>query len=135
MRFSLSWRLCAIALAIGIAGCAAPPPPPVAGHPLTSDSPAFLRLPNLDANQTPVRVGVILPLNAGPPAARALAAAMVKAAELALFDSKNPNIILITADEGATPDDAAAAASRLLAQGAEVIIGPLFGPSVAAVAP
>lgn len=144
----LSWRLCAIALALGIAGCVAPkpappppppapvlPPPPVAGHPIISDSPAFLRLPNLDPNQTPIRVGVILPLNAGPPAARALATAMVKAAELALFDSKNPNIVLITADEGATPDDAAAAATRLLSQGAEVIIGPLFGPSVAAVAP
>ena len=31
--------------------------------------------------------------------------------------------------------DAAAAAQQLLAQGAEVIVGPLFGPSVSAVAP
>ena len=146
-----SLRLCAIALACGIAGlasCTTPkppppppapvvvlPPPPVAGHPMTSDSPAFLRLPNIDPNQTPVRVGMILPLGSGPPAARALAAAMAKAAQLALYDAKNPNIILMTADEGATPQDAAAAAAKLLAQGAEVIIGPLFGPSVTAVAP
>jgi branched-chain amino acid transport system substrate-binding protein len=147
----LSLRLCAIALACGIAGlasCTMPtkpspppapvvvlPPPPVAGHPMTSDSPAFLRLPNIDPSQTPVRVGMILPLSGGPPAARALAAAMAKAAQLALYDAKNPNIILMTADEGSNPEDAAAAATKLLAQGAEVIIGPLFGPSVTAVAP
>jgi ABC-type branched-subunit amino acid transport system substrate-binding protein len=41
----------------------------------------------------------------------------------------------MTADEGTKSDDAAAAATKLLAQGAEVIIGPLFGPSVTAVAP
>ena len=41
----------------------------------------------------------------------------------------------MTADEGASPADAAAAASKLLDQGAEIIIGPLFGPSVTAVAP
>src|ERR1700761_6627982 len=113
-----SYRLCAIALAVGIAGCAgerpppAPPPapvavappPPVAGHPLTSDSANFLKLPNLDPNQTPVRVGVILPLNSGTQATRTLAGAMLKAAELALYDAKNANIVLMTADEGTKPD-------------------------------
>ncbi|HWY62715.1 MAG TPA: penicillin-binding protein activator [Rhizomicrobium sp.] len=147
---AVSWRLCAIALACGIAGlasCVAPkpppppppvvvlPPPPVAGHPLSSDSPDFLRLPNLAPGQTPVRVGVILPFGSSTAATRNLAAAMLKAAQLALYDSKNSNIVLITADEGSKPDDAAAAADKLLAQGAEVIIGPLFGPSVSAVAP
>jgi ABC-type branched-subunit amino acid transport system substrate-binding protein len=41
----------------------------------------------------------------------------------------------MTADEGTRPDQAAAAAQKLLDQGAEVIVGPLFGPSVSAVAP
>jgi ABC-type branched-subunit amino acid transport system substrate-binding protein len=148
---AVSLRLCAIALTCGIAGlasCAMPkpappppppplvlPPPPVAGHPLNSDSPAFLRLPNIDASQAPVRVGMILPFANSTAATRNLAAAMLKAAQLALYDSKNPNIILMTADEGSKPEDAAAAATKLLAQGAEVIIGPLFGPSVTAVAP
>ena len=147
---AFSHRLCAIALVCGIAAsCVAPkpeappppppvaalPPPPVAGHPLSADSPAFLRLPNLAANQTPVRVGVILPLAGGAAATRTLAAAMLKAAQLALYDAKKPNIVLMTADEGTKPADAAAAATKLLAQGAEVIIGPLFGPSVTAVAP
>ncbi len=147
---AFSLRLCAIALVCGIAAsCVAPkveappppppvavlPPAPVAGHPLTADSPAFLRLPNLAPNQTPVRVGVILPLAGGAAATRTLAAAMLKAAQLALYDAKKPNIVLMTADEGTKPADAAAAATKLLAQGAEVIIGPLFGPSVMAVAP
>ena len=60
---------------------------------------------------------------------------MLKAAELALFDAGNRNILLMTADEGNGGADAAAAAQQLLAQGAEVIVGPLFGPSVTAVAP
>jgi branched-chain amino acid transport system substrate-binding protein len=145
---AFSYRVCAIALACGIAGCVAPaaappppppalilPPPPVAGHPLTGNSSSFLSLPNLDSSQTPVRVGVILPLNSGTLATRTLAGAMLKAAELALYDAKNSNVVLMTADEGTQPQDAAAAASKLLDQGAEVIIGPLFGPSVTAVAP
>jgi ABC-type branched-subunit amino acid transport system substrate-binding protein len=60
---------------------------------------------------------------------------MMKAAALALYDSKDKNIVLMTADEGNSPADAAAAANKLLARGAEIIIGPLFGPSVSAVAP
>ena len=136
--------VCGIA---GLASCAAPKPPPpppppvvvappvVSGHPLVSDSPAFLRLPNMDANQTPVRVGVILPFGSSTAGTRNLAATMLKAAQLALYDSKNPNILLMTADEGSRPEDAVAAVNKLLAQGAEVIIGPLFGPSVGAVAP
>ena len=105
------------------------------GNPLDRDLPAYLRLPNNAPDTVPVRVGVILPFTSATAATRNLAAGMMKAAELALFDGGNRNILLITADEGATPDTAAAAASKLLSQGAEIIVGPLFGPSVSAVAP
>ena len=60
---------------------------------------------------------------------------MLKAAELALVRQRQPNIVLMTADEGTSPTRRRAAASKLLAQGAEIIVGPLFGPSVPAVAP
>jgi ABC-type branched-subunit amino acid transport system substrate-binding protein len=60
---------------------------------------------------------------------------MLKAAQLALFDGGNPNMVLMVDDEGNGGAPAAAAAGRLLTQGAEVIVGPLFGPSVSAVAP
>jgi branched-chain amino acid transport system substrate-binding protein len=94
-----------------------------------------VRLPNIPAGKTPVRVGVLLPFTNGSAATRALAGSMMKAAQLALFDAGNPNIILISADEGSTPDSAASGARSLLAQGAEVIVGPLFSGSVNAVAP
>ena len=139
-------RLCAIALAVAIAGCTArpapPPPPPmvaapqapIAANPLDRDMPTYLRLPGLPQG-TPVRVGVILPFSSTAPATRALAASMMKAAQLAMFDAGNPRILLMTADEGNGGAGAAKAAQQLLNQGAEVIVGPLFGASVSAVAP
>lgn len=138
-------RFCAIAALVAIAACTqrpepppAPvvvaPPAPTAANPLDRDMPEYLRLPG-QPQGTPVRVGVILPFSSGAPATRALAASMLKAAQLAMFDAGNPNILLMTADEGNGGAQAANAARTLLAQGAEVIVGPLFGPSVAAVAP
>jgi ABC-type branched-subunit amino acid transport system substrate-binding protein len=145
--------ICAIAAALAIAalaGCqtAAPPKPvvppapttelppgPPATHPMLSEEPGFLRLPNTPPGKNPVRVGLLLPFTNGSSQTRFLATSMMKAAQLALFDAGNSNIILISADEGSTPDSAAAGARSLLAQGAEVIVGPLFSASVSAVAP
>jgi branched-chain amino acid transport system substrate-binding protein len=112
-----------------------PPPPPVVEAPKNQNQPDYVRLPNQPEGATPVRVGVILPFSSANAATRALAGSMMKAAELAMFDAQNQNILLLTADEGAGPADAAEAAKKLLAQGAEVIVGPLFGPSVSAVTP
>jgi ABC-type branched-subunit amino acid transport system substrate-binding protein len=113
----------------------APPPPPLAANPLDHDQPDYLRLPGLPDGTPPVRVGVILPFGSNTPATRALAQSMMKAAELAMFDAGNRSILLMTADEGNGGAQAADAAQKLLAQGAEVIVGPLFGPSVSAVTP
>jgi ABC-type branched-subunit amino acid transport system substrate-binding protein len=140
-------RFCAIAALVAIAGCVtkppppapkpAPPPPqePLAANPLDHDMPGYLRLPGMAEDSVPVRVGIILPFGSSSASTRALAQSMLKAAELAMFDSGNRNILLITADEGNGGASAAAAAQQLLSQGAEVIVGPLFGPSVQAVAP
>jgi ABC-type branched-subunit amino acid transport system substrate-binding protein len=106
-----------------------------APHQLSADEPGFLRMSNMDQAKTPVRVGVILPFSNASSGTRSLAGAMLKAAELALYDSGNRDIVLMTADDSANPADAAAAATRLLNQGAEVIIGPLFAASVRSVAP
>jgi ABC-type branched-subunit amino acid transport system substrate-binding protein len=144
-------RLCTILAAVSIAalaGCQTPkaplpkptPPPPAvpakaAPHQLSQDESYFMRLPNMAADKTPLRVGVILPFSNASPATRNLADAMMKAAELALYDSGSRDIVLMTADDSAKPAEAADAARRLLNQGAEVIIGPLFAASVTAVAP
>ncbi|MEI9930630.1 MAG: hypothetical protein WDM89_08790 [Rhizomicrobium sp.] len=42
---------------------------------------------------------------------------------MALYDSGSRDILLMTADDSANPQEAAAAARRLLNQGAEVIVG------------
>ena len=145
-RFALR-RLCAIACAVAVVALAActtttPPPPappvpvqPPAPHQLSADQPTFFKLPDLAPDKTPVRVGVILPFSSSSASVRALANAMMKAAELALFDSGNRDILLMAADDTGSPADAAAAAQKLLDQGAEIIIGPLFSTSVSAVAP
>lgn len=133
------------AVLIALSGCVTKPILPVvvgpavetggaqAGHPLTENKPTFYTMPNIPADHVPVRVGVILPFSSSTPAVKALAAAMLKSAQLAIYESGNKDIILMTADEGATPSDAAAAGDRLLEQGAEIIIGPLYAPSVKAV--
>jgi branched-chain amino acid transport system substrate-binding protein len=145
-------RLCAIASALAIAGvaaCAPPPkpqappvPPPaplhartVAKHPLTGEQSGFLRLSNTPTGHVPVRVGVLLPFSSGSAGTRNLAKTLMNAAQLAMFDARNPDILLMPEDEGSTPAQAASAARTLISEGAEVILGPLFAQSVTAVAP
>lgn len=139
-------RLFAIAGAAAIAAAACQPrlpiPPPlppeaengtVPMHPLTENRPGFLRLPNTSGERTPVRVGILLPFASTTPSVKALASAMMKSAELSLYDSGNKDIILMTADEGTTAESSQIAVTRLLDQGAEIIVGPLFSQSVKAV--
>ena len=94
-----------------------------------------MRLGNMSGGHVPVRIGILLPFNNGSAATRALASSMLKAAELAVFDSGNQDILLISADEGGNPEASAAAARNLLQQGAEIIVGPLFAQSAQAVSP
>ena len=139
-------RLFAIAgaAAIALTACQARPPvpPPLAPvvdagtvptRPLIENKPSFLNLPNIPSDHTPVRVGILLPFDSTSPGVKALAAAMLKSAQLALYESGNKDIILMTADEGTSPETSEAAAVRLLNQGAEIIVGPLFAPSVKAI--
>ena len=106
-----------------------------ATHPLTGEEPGFLRLGNMNPNKISVRIGVLLPFSNGSAATRALAQSMMKAAELAVFDQGNPEVLLIAADEGSTPESSAAAARSVLSQGAEIIVGPLFAQATESVAP
>jgi branched-chain amino acid transport system substrate-binding protein len=133
----------AFAIAV-LSGCNTPapppPPPPVAAEPpaphqISENLPTFLTLSNIPEGRAPVRVGVILPFGDASAGTRALAGAMLKAAELALYDAGKPDIILMTADETGPSNDAAKAAKALLDQGAEILVGPVFSASAAAVAP
>ena len=120
-------------------GHAAPAPQatarPEAAHPLISEAPGFMRLPGMTADKVPVRIGLMLPFSNGSSNTRALADAMLKAAEMGVSDSGKRDLLLMPVDEGSNPAETAAAARKLLDQGAEIIIGPLFASAVSAVAP
>jgi branched-chain amino acid transport system substrate-binding protein len=79
-----------------------------------------------------VRVGLILPLSAGGNAG-AVAQSMKNAAEMALAEFNSPNIQLLVKDDGGNSGGAQQAAQQALAEGAEIIIGPLFAHSVGVV--
>ena len=79
-----------------------------------------------------VRVALILPLSAGGNAGT-VALSMKNAGEMALAEFNSPNVQLLVKDDGGTSGGAQQAARQALAEGAEVIIGPLFAHSVGVV--
>lgn len=119
----------AAALATGVAGCggglpgfdggsSAPPSPAPTPGPATTGQ---------------VPVALIVPLTAGGQGG-VVGNALKNAAELALAEFQNPNIRLIVKDDKGSVEGAQAAAQEALAEGAELILGPLFAPSVQAAA-
>jgi ABC-type branched-subunit amino acid transport system substrate-binding protein len=77
-------------------------------------------------------VGLLLPLS-GPNAA--LGRALLNAAEMAVFDVADERFVLLPRDTGGRPDSAATAAASVVADGASLILGPVFATSVEAVKP
>jgi ABC-type branched-subunit amino acid transport system substrate-binding protein len=80
-----------------------------------------------------VKVGLLLPLSASGNAAVA-AQSMKNAAEMALAEFQNPNIQLLIKDDGGNAQGAQQGTQQALAEGAEIILGPLFALSVPATA-
>ena len=100
-----------------------PPPPlkpaqPQTGSPTTASGKA--------------RIAMLLPLSGR---AASIGQAMQQAAEMALFDSGAKDLALAAYDSGDTGDSAVEAYRRAQADGAALILGPLFGTSAAALAP
>jgi branched-chain amino acid transport system substrate-binding protein len=79
-----------------------------------------------------VKVALILPLSAQGNAG-STAQSMRSAAEMALAEFNNPDVQLLVKDDGGTGAGAQIAADQALAEGAEIILGPLFAQSVSAV--
>lgn len=79
-----------------------------------------------------VKVGLILPLTAEGQGA-VVGNSLRNAAEMALAEFPNADLTLLVKDDRGTPEGAQAAAQEALREGAELIIGPLFAPSVQAV--
>jgi len=108
------------------------PPPPVVG--VERDPSQFLR-PSFMAGAAPVRVALLLPFNSSRANVRQVSSALYNAAQLALFEFGNPNLLLIPKDTGDGAESAANAARSAIGEGAELILGPLFAEQVSAVAP
>ncbi|MET0605965.1 MAG: penicillin-binding protein activator, partial [Beijerinckiaceae bacterium] len=84
--------------------------------------------PKPQTSQNGVKVAVILPLTGGGAAASGLK----NGAELAVAQFENANVHLLVKDDKASPEGARAAAQEAIAEGAEIILGPLFAPTVQA---
>ncbi len=136
----------AAAVALSIAACAAPPGPDpqiAPQSPVVSGPPAPVTVPVDIAppDYTPAhmaemdgvfRVGLLLPFSASQTAARAEAAQILRAAELALFERAGSSVLLLPRDTAGDPDRAREAAQSLIDDGADIVLGPLFSASVSA---
>ncbi len=91
--------------------------------------------PHHMGGRDPVRIAMLLPLTAPSKDAQNVAQALLDAAQLAVFDASNPNLLLIPKDTQGSESGARAAAEQAIEEGAEIILGPLFSTSVAAVTP
>lgn len=74
-----------------------------------------------------VKVALIVPLT-GPGAA--VGAALRNAAELAIEDFQKPDLQILVKDDRGSPDGARDAAQAAIADGAELVLGPLFAANV-----
>jgi branched-chain amino acid transport system substrate-binding protein len=114
-----------------------PPPqepvlPPVVGVPVEPTSPVPVPPPP-PVSAEKLRVALLLPLS-GQNAA--LGAAMLDAAQMALFDVVGDDRLeLLPRDTQGKPDVAAEAAKGVIADGARLIVGPLLAAEVSAVKP
>ncbi len=146
--FSAQALVLALVLALALAACATPasegrpviarpdrpdierqPPADFEGEAERYERRGFVRPPHLGGDE-PVRVGLLLPFTANSEVAQKVASAMFDAAQLAVFDAGDEHFLLIPKDTRGDPEGAAAAARSALADGAEIILGPLFSESV-----
>lgn len=162
--FSIRWRLVAALpffAALLVSGCqqadlsswtggtkpqaqAPAPPPPVQAPPQASaapppgvevqplPAPPQFPPPRAQADKEQVRAALLVPLSGQY---ESWGKAMANAAQLALFDIADQRFNLIPVDTKGTPEGAAAAIRQALAQGADIVLGPLFSQEVRAAGP
>jgi ABC-type branched-subunit amino acid transport system substrate-binding protein len=78
-----------------------------------------------------VKVALVVPLT-GP--GSTVGTAMRNAAELAIEDFQKPDLQIVVKDDRGAPDGAREAAQAAVADGAEIVLGPLFAANVQAAA-
>jgi branched-chain amino acid transport system substrate-binding protein len=103
----------------------------------TSTAPARPQAPapQVGSTTTPsgkIRIALLLPLSGR---AAPTGQAMQQAAEMSLFDSGAKDLALAAYDAGESPNSALEAYRKARADGAALVLGPLFGSSATALAP
>lgn len=96
---------------------------------------AGAQIPGAQPGAEPIRIGLLLPTTSRSADARRIAEGLQDAAQMAVFDSGNPNLLLLPRDTRGTAEGAIEAARGAIADGAEIIVGPLFSQEVTAIAP
>lgn len=98
-----------------------PPPPRFTG----------LTPPHMDGREL-VRAAILLPFSADNSGARAEAIQLLNAAQLALFEHGTGDLVLMPKDTGGTAGGARQATQAAIRDGADIILGPLFGAAARA---
>jgi len=111
-----------------------PPPKKTTVEPSVRESGGFYTPKQMEGRPL-IRVALLLPFNSSRPDVRTLSNSLYNAAQLALFEFNNPNILLIPKATGGSAIGAQTAATEAVQAGADLIIGPLFAEEVSAVAP
>ena len=112
------------------AGCAPNVPPPQAPGQPTPTLPQYETVP-ATPTEAGTKIGLLLPLS-GQQAA--LGRALLQAAEMGLFEVGDDSFTLLVEDTASTAG-ADSAARKLLAQGAKILLGPVFATDARKIAP
>jgi branched-chain amino acid transport system substrate-binding protein len=135
-------KFLAVAAALGVASCgsysstqssnsdfvASAPVTPVQSEPLPG-TPATTSGDQIGTG--PIHVAMILPLTQSAGGAPSVVGTSLRnAADLALSETGSTDITIFVKDDQSTPDGARAAAKAAVAEGDELILGPLFSPDV-----
>ena len=117
-----------------------PPPPPVVTEPEVTEpevvEPETLvreggLVPRHLEDRELTRAALLLPFSHANAGVRNEAANLLRAAELALFEHGPDTLILMPKDTGGTAEGARRAAQAAIDDGADIILGPLFGAAAA----
>lgn len=85
--------------------------------------------PHMNGRDTK-RLAILLPFSAKSARLREEAASMLQAAELAVFNRDESDVLLMALDTRGTSDGASSAARSAITSGADVILGPILAGSV-----
>ncbi|CAO4136598.1 penicillin-binding protein activator [Methylorubrum extorquens] len=122
--------LLGVGLTIGLAGClGVPDAPRPAARVVPEGEPSPTVTPGNVIGAGTVKVALIVPLSGQ---GAAVGAALRNAAELAYDDFQKPNLQILVKDDRGTPEGAREATQAAFAEGAEMVLGPLFAANVQA---